>query len=446
MSRRRRRAEIWEEILAIWTGGQISREAGQVCHIKAMLVVLLSTLVWSVSQSIGQSVEFQSSVASRLAFLFKQKLILTIMIILKVWRRIFVALLMPTLWFFLSVGIFHMLVDHLGTWSLSDFPPPSPTLSSPFISNLRKSEPSHFGLFAAFSLVKRMLLICAGTEQNPGPQTSTEVENWEFEGVEDSMKTYNPTRKVCGVCGVGTVTAVSRSSEKGEMMVYTRSGIVKARHLEFRCNSRATNCRALHGHGYFKHKGKKIFEADALKNKILVVSSQTAFEIEYLVEISYTVEINSDNFEGLAKLYNRMHNHRLPTATTAKREDLCRKRMTDAYMTYVYLEFAQRYGIRNYQVVDANIDETILKHKTEKMNKFRERWAVNHRCETPGCGWCLTIDGGLKPHRQLCGAKMSGIRVFPAAGIKIFTGCRVRKNKNFPVGRLFTQKLSVKST
>ena len=85
-------------------------------------------------------------------------------------------------------------------------------------------------------------------------------------------------------------------------------------------------------------KGKeKVFEADALKNKVLVISSQTAFEIEYLVEISYTVEINSDNFEGLAKLYNRMHNHRLPTAASAKREYLCRKRMTDAYMTYVYI-------------------------------------------------------------------------------------------------------------
>ena len=118
-----------------------------------------------------------------------------------------------------------------------------------------------------------------------------------------------------------------------------------------------------------------------------------------------------------------MHNHRLPTATSAKREDLCRKRMTDAYMTYVYLEFAQRYGIRNYQVVDANIDDTILKHKTEMVNKFRERWAFKYRCDTPGCGWCLTIHGGLKPHRQLCGAKMSGIKEFPEAGINIFTGC-----------------------
>ena len=38
---------------------------------------------------------------------------------------------------------------------------------------------------------------------------------------------------MCGVCGIGTETAVSRSSEKGEMMVYTRSGVVKAKPQEF---------------------------------------------------------------------------------------------------------------------------------------------------------------------------------------------------------------------
>ena len=57
MSRRRRQAEIWGEILAIWADGQISREAGQVCHIKAMLVVLLSILVWSVSQPTGTNLD-----------------------------------------------------------------------------------------------------------------------------------------------------------------------------------------------------------------------------------------------------------------------------------------------------------------------------------------------------------------------------------------------------
>ena len=33
------------------------------------------------------------------------------------------------------------------------------------------------------------------------------------------------------------------------------------------------------------------------------------------------------------------------------------------------------------------------------------------------------LDGGLKPHRPLCGAKYSGVRHFPQTGIKVITGC-----------------------
>ena len=114
-----------------------------------------------------------------------------------------------------------------------------------------------------------------------------DVEGWELEALEESLDCYKPTREIRGVCGVRTVTAVSRSAQKGEMIIYTRNEIVivKAKSSEYRCNSRATNCRALHGYFMVISKRKeKSFEADALKNKILVISSQTAFEIKYLVE------------------------------------------------------------------------------------------------------------------------------------------------------------------
>ena len=176
--------------------------------------------------------------------------------------------------------------------------------------------------------------MCAGTEENPGPQPLPEVESWEFQDLQDFPKTFTPTRTLCGVCGIGSVTNVARNESKGEMLVYTRNGIVKAYHPEFRCNSRSNSCRALHGLGYFKYQGKKIFEDDALKNEILVVTAQTAFTVEYMVEIVWDVEINCANFEGLAKKYNRFHNPLVPTATKAKREDLCRKRMADAYFLF----------------------------------------------------------------------------------------------------------------
>ena len=74
-----------------------------------------------------------------------------------------------------------------------------------------------------------------------------EVEGWELEALEESLVCYKPTREIRGVCGVRTVTAVSRSAQKGEMIIYTRNGIVKAKSPEYRCNSRASNCRVLHG-------------------------------------------------------------------------------------------------------------------------------------------------------------------------------------------------------
>ena len=80
-----------------------------------------------------------------------------------------------------------------------------------------------------------------------------EVEGWELEALEESLDCYKPTREICGV---GTVTAVSRSAQKGEMIIYTRNGKVKAKCPEYRCNSRASNCCVLHGLGYFTTKGK----------------------------------------------------------------------------------------------------------------------------------------------------------------------------------------------
>ena len=49
------------------------------------------------------------------------------------------------------------------------------------------------------------------------------VEGWELEALEESLDCYKPTREICGVCGVGTVTAVSRSAQKSEMIIYTRN-------------------------------------------------------------------------------------------------------------------------------------------------------------------------------------------------------------------------------
>ena len=60
---------------------------------------------------------------------------------------------------------------------------------------------------ASFSLIKRILLVMAGTEQNPGP---------EFENVLTTQR----AGQVCPVCNVGKIVFES----KHQISVYGRNG------------------------------------------------------------------------------------------------------------------------------------------------------------------------------------------------------------------------------
>ena len=252
-----------------------------------------------------------------------------------------------------------------------------------------------------------MLLVVSGLEQNPGPAQQTledhALEDWELSEVVTEMDDLKTKRTKCAVCAIGDLRPDCRSQQS--MIVYTRNGPRRVKHVPMRCNKQNPHCRAYHGYGFYQTKGNKIFEDDALRNKVLITSTQTGFEIDYLVEIGASVEINSDAFEGLAKVYNRLHNNRLPTATADRRVEVHRKRLTDAYFLFIYLEFSQRYGVENYQIIEnSDLDQTILKHLQQLHKIFRDKWAVNHQCDVKGCGWCITIDGGLKPHRMVTSA------------------------------------------
>ena len=249
-------------------------------------------------------------------------------------------------------------------------------------------------------------MVMSGLEQNPGPAQQTledhPVEDWELAELTE-MGELKTKRTKCAVCGVGDL----RPNVQGyqSMIIYTRNGSKRVKHVPMRCNNRNPECRAYHGHGFYQTQGHKIFEDDALRNNVLVTSAQTGFTIDYLVEVSGLVEINSDSFEGLSKAYNRFHNNKLPTDTADRRIEVQKKRLSDAYFLYIYLECSQRYGIKNHQVIEnSDLDQTILKHMQQLHKVFRDKWAVNHQCNVKGCGWCITIDGGLKPHRMVTGA------------------------------------------
>ena len=224
------------------------------------------------------------------------------------------------------------------------------------------------------------------------------AEPWEFQEVrkEDIVLKTNVT--TCLVCGVGDVVAHKRGDKREPVLVYGRNGTYSASHQEYICNNqnKVKPCRVSYYHGYYKLQGKTVYQFDFLKNEILITSSQTAFDLTYLIDLAATVEACSVNFEGMSKVYNRIHNRKLPSDMMDKRLELCRKRMIEAYCLYIYLELGQRYCIPNYQVIGGHLDSTILSKQEDFQTAFRNRW-FSHRCN-------VTIDGGLKPHRMLCGS------------------------------------------
>ena len=55
-------------------------------------------------------------------------------------------------------------------------------------------------------------------------------------------------------------------------------------------------------------------------------------------------------------------------------------------------------------------------------DRFRLYWS-SHQCDKPGCGWCFISDGGMKMHRKVCGATMSGVTTYDHSNVKVLSGC-----------------------
>ena len=155
-----------------------------------------------------------------------------------------------------------------------------------------------------------------------------------------------------------------------------------------------------------------------------MTSEQTGFDIEYLNELAHRVQRQNVTFESEADVFNDFHTAKLPYDVMKSRVEVDRRRISEAYFLYIYLEAGQRHNIKDFQVIfNGNLEETILRHKSELKQSFEERWTIGHECETPGCRDVMVIDGGLTPHRAVCAGKLSGIKVFEEADISYLIGC-----------------------
>ena len=195
----------------------------------------------------------------------------------------------------------------------------------------------------------------------------SDTEQWELEEVRSENIVLETNVTKCVVCGVGDVVLHNRGRKRESILVYSRRGTFAAIHHEYICNNqnKFKPCRTIYFHGYYKVKGKTVYQNDVLRSEYLVSSSQTAFELSYLIELAATIELCSVNFEGMSSVYNRTHNRRLPSDLMPRRLELCRKRMTEAYFLFIYLELGQRYAIPNFQVIEGNLDETIIKNQSD---------------------------------------------------------------------------------
>ena len=68
----------------------------------------------------------------------------------------------------------------------------------------------------------------------------------------------------CVMCKVGKVSPVTRTGQtKADLVIYGRSGMRMARHIESRCMVRG--CRAGYFHGYMTYQGHTVYDDAALK-------------------------------------------------------------------------------------------------------------------------------------------------------------------------------------
>lgn len=185
------------------------------------------------------------------------------------------------------------------------------------------------------------------------------------------IKVYESIKTSCSVCNVGTL---NKEGNPVTVVVYGRNGVFLVKHQYKRCNfkNQGNPCRAGHYLGYRIYNGIHIYDDDLLKNEILFVTKNTAFTLDFLVEVVGKMDISSETFEAAAKSYNRFHHKTLPFDVMDKRVMLVDKRLNQAVTLFMFIEISQRYGVPNYQMVKT-LDAAILEMRPTLMRLYRLR-------------------------------------------------------------------------
>ena len=245
-------------------------------------------------------------------------------------------------------------------------------------------------------------------------------QTWEY--IEDLLT----DKTICDECKCDLILS---NKPPAEITCYTRDGTKFAQHFRKECPNRW--CRKTFFYGYTVKNGVKIYESDSLRNKkYLLVSTETAFTVDFCNETTLQILHNNATFNGLENVYNSFHNF---NEINISRVNIYRKRLSTAFFLYGFLEFTFRHGIyHEFKEGNTWIEDTILEYYNIVKAQFSKHWTSEHSCNVPNCKTMFVTDGGMKIHRSVCAAKFSTVRKFNHSNKSVLTGCTASPSPNSP--------------
>ena len=228
-----------------------------------------------------------------------------------------------------------------------------------------------------------------------------------------------PLIKQAVICDECHGNLVMSDNLPSEVTIYTRHGTKFSQHFTKVCPNRW--CRKKFMCGYTIKNTEKVYDG-INSTTYLISSSETAFAIDYLYEVTLHFLHSNATFQGLSDIYNQFHNF---SRQNLARNNLCDKRLASGFFLYGFLELTSRYGIYPKLSTDKNwIDDALLVHQTHLKKVFSNIWSGNHKCSFEDCEKMMITDGNMKINRKVCAAKFSVVRKFEHSNKTILTGCR----------------------
>ena len=213
-------------------------------------------------------------------------------------------------------------------------------------------------------------------------------------------------------------------------LVYTTTGTYIAASYHGNC----TSCNRTYYPSYIRGSEQQ-YNISTLK--YLQISSQTAFELKYLEQVTHQLSICSSTFENIADLYtmNNLESDRkrlsnllhFGRSSIVLPWQLNPQRLEEGWFMYRLTIFFQSRNIcagdmisnlvNGRKDIESVCQQAFLAHCSEV-----PKW-INHVCETPGCKErYATLDGNEKVSRTMCAAPKSKVQL-PSTGLSVMSVC-----------------------